>query len=59
MRLSAQANQPGNAANQANGAQHNGNGYPPQTESQKQAYDAAGAQSVAQAISTYHNTFSI
>jgi hypothetical protein len=61
LRLSAQANQNStatNTVNQANSTQ-NTNQYPPQSNSQVQAYQTAGAQSVAQAISTYHSTFKI
>jgi hypothetical protein len=61
LRLSAQANQTtqaNNAVNQANGAE-NGNQFPPQGASQQQAYQVSGAQSVAQAIDKYHNTFKI
>jgi hypothetical protein len=61
LRLSAQAkqnSQASNTVNQANSPQ-NANQYPPQNASQQQTYQTAGAQSVAQAISTYHNTFKI
>jgi hypothetical protein len=61
LRLSAQNtqhNQANNTVNQATAPQ-NANTYPPQSNSQEQAYQVSGAQSMTQAINTYHNTFKL
>jgi hypothetical protein len=58
LHLSAQsqaANKAPQVVSQA-GVAHNANPYPPQTSSQAVAQQAAGAQSVAQAINAYHDT---
>ncbi len=61
LRLSAQSNQQSQASNVVEQATkpQNANTYPPQSNSQVQAYQASGAQSMTQAISSYHNTFKI